>query len=791
MSSRIGEFFKIFFKITVGFILLGIVIVAGVLVYYAIELPDLNNMKMAIRVPSVEIRSSSGKVLGSYGDLYEEVVQIKDLPQHVIAAFVAIEDKRFFSHFGVDFIGLARAVYRNYISHSVVQGGSTITQQLAKNILMVEGCITYKDKSISRKIKELLLALWLEHKFSKTEIMMMYLNRVYFGAGTYGIEAAAKKHFNKHATQLNVYESALLAGSLKAPTKYNPSEHRSYANNRAMLVLKKMEEQGYIKDAKEIEKANISKIVKENNIRCDNSQYFCNYTYDQAKKILGDLDSDIVVITTFDDNKQKIAEEAVNFYYKSESKTYKFKQVAFLCIDRDGAIQAMVGGVDYQENQFNRVIQAQRFPGSAFKIMVYGAAIEYGYQLYDQISDEPVSIGSWHPKNFGWRSRGSISLLAGFSHSVNSVCIRLAQAIGLRRVSQFAKKLGITNVSEEDMSVALGTTPVTLKDLTGAYASFMDGYFIAPYCVKEIRRKSGEVIYSREEPDPIEVLDDEVLNNCRDLLHEVVQAGTGRAAKVDYDVYGKTGTNGDTDAWFMGFYDPEKYEDEGCAIGVWVGNDILHDKMTRKSTGGRIPARIAARFLKNIIQYNNKNRKNKPKINKEEEYEDEECINDNKQNTNTKQKVNKKRTGEDRNKSYMQDNNSSKSKSNSQYNNKNKITEKYNDIKSIDKNNNIKDTNKTNQNKQNEEYDDDFEEGDIDDDDEQIINDIIEGSIDNNNTINNSTNNVDNSKNKYSNRNNNMEDNINNNSTENMNNNIEQDSKSNKKLEEFLDSISN
>ena len=641
MSGKVATFFKILFRITLGFFLLGMLCTAGVLIYYANELPDLNNIKTAIRVPSVEIRSSTGKVLGNYGDLYEEVVQIKDLPQHVIAAFVAIEDKRFFTHFGVDFIGLARAIYRNYVSHRLMQGGSTITQQLAKNILIVEECITYNDRTISRKIKELLLALWLEHKFSKTEIMMMYLNRVYFGAGTYGIEAAAKKHFNKHACQLNVFEAALLAGSLKAPTKYNPSEHRSYANNRAMLVLKKMEEQGYIKNAKEIEKANVGK-VKENNIRYDNSQYFCNYAYDQAKKILGELNSDIVVITTFDDNKQKMAEEAVNFYYDTEAKNYKFSQVAFLCIDRNGAIQAMVGGADYQSNQFNRVVQAQRFPGSAFKIMVFGAALEYGYQLYDQISDEPISIGDWHPKNYGWKSRGSISLLSGFSHSVNSVSIRLAQAVGLKRVAQFAKKLGITNVSEEDLSVALGTTPVTLKDFTGAYAAFMDGYYVAPYCVLEIRKKNGEVIYSREEPEPIEVLDDEILNNCRDLLHEVVQAGTGRAANVNYDVYGKTGSNGDTDAWFMGFYDPEKYENEGCAIGIWVGNDILSDKMTKKSTGGRIPARIAARFLKNVIQYNNKNRKNNPKLNQsndteENDDDDEEIVDEKVDNKSNKQ----------------------------------------------------------------------------------------------------------------------------------------------------------
>ena len=645
MTGKVTLFFKILFEITAGFISIGILFTAGILIYYANELPDLNNIKTAIRVPSVEIQSRSGKVLGNYGDLYEEVVQIKDLPQHVIAAFVAIEDKRFFSHFGIDFIGLSRAVYRNYISHSIVQGGSTITQQLAKNILIVEGCITYKDKSISRKIKELLLALWLEHKFSKTEIMMMYLNRVYFGAGTYGIEAASKKHFNKHASQLSVYESALLAGSLKAPTKYNPSEHRSYANNRAMLVLKKMEEQGYIKDAKEIEKTNASK-VKESTIRCDNSQYFCNYAYDQAKKILGDLDSDIVVITTFDENKQKIAEEAVNYYYKNEKDKYKFSQVAFMCIDRNGAIQTMIGGINYQSNQFNRVVQAQRFPGSAFKIMIFGAALEYGYQLYDEISDEPVSIGDWHPKNYGWKSRGYISLLSGFSHSVNSVCIRLAQSVGLKRVAKFAKKLGITNVSQEDMSIALGTTPVTLKDFTGAYAAFMDGYYVAPYCIVEIRRKNGEIIYSREEPEPIEVLDDEVLNNCRDLLHEVVQAGTGRAAKVNDDIYGKTGTNGDTDAWFMGFYDPEKHEEDGCAFGVWVGNDILSDKMAKKSTGGRIPARIAARFLKNVIQYNNKNRKNNKK--EIESKKEEDINNEDNNNTNTNTNETKNETKADK-----------------------------------------------------------------------------------------------------------------------------------------------
>lgn len=627
------SFIRTFFKLTGVFFCVGCLSVSGIVIYYAKDLPDINSINTAIRSPSVEIQSYNGTTLGTFGDLHEDVVKVTSLPDHVINAFIAIEDKRFYNHFGFDIIGFSRAIYQNYIAQRVVQGGSTITQQLAKNILIGEGTISHNDRSIGRKISELLLALWIEYKFTKSEIIMMYLNRVYFGAGTYGIDAASKKYFNKPASQLNTFESAVLAGTLRAPARYNPSNHKNYAHDRAMVVLKQMEEQGYIKSAKEIEKKEAESAFSHTINKKDSSQYFCSFAYEQSKKILGELEDDIIVVTTFDDKKQRLADEATSFYLNTEGKNYKFTQISFICMDRNGAIQAMIGGSDYSATQFNRVTQAQRFPGSAFKIFVYGAAIEYGYQIYDQISDAPISIGNWHPGNFGWRTRGSISLIDAFTYSVNSPCIRLAKSIGLSRVSQFAKKLGITNVSEQDLSIALGTTPVTLKDITAAFASFMDGYEVVPYCVIEIRKKDGTILYSREKPTPVDVLDSEVLNNCRELLRSVVQRGSGRAANVNDEIYGKTGSNGDTDAWFIGFYDPyddtdetdedndnentEKF-DKGLAFGVWVGNDSLQDKMTAKSTGGRIPTRVIARFLKNYFKEVEKSETSKVDISDEE-----------------------------------------------------------------------------------------------------------------------------------------------------------------------------
>ncbi|MDR1609697.1 MAG: transglycosylase domain-containing protein [Holosporales bacterium] len=583
----------------------GCIVVAVTLMYFAGTLPDLTNLKTAVRIPAVSVQTYDGKVIGSYGDLYEDVVTVEELPKHVPLAFMAVEDKRFFQHFGIDFVGFFRAIYQNYVAHRVVQGGSTITQQLAKNILITEGAVTHHDRSISRKVRELLLAFWLEHRFTKSEILMMYLNRVYFGAGTYGIDAASRKYFNKSAKQLSIFEAAILAGLLKAPSKYNPSNHPNYAHERAMVVLQAMEGQGLIKSAKEIETEQPTKALSGDTSKIRNQQYFCDFVYEQAKKLLGgEIEDDIVVITTFDERKQEIAEEAVSYYIETEGKNYNFSQAAFICMARDGAIQAMIGGNGYSATQFNRATAASRLPGSAFKLFIYGAALEYGYQLTDMISDRPVSIAGWNPKNYKWQSRGEVSVLDGFTFSVNAVSIRLAQSVGLRSVSKFASKLGIFDVSVNDMSVALGTTPVTLKDLTAAYTSFMDGMPIWAYCVTEIRTRTGEVLFRKSDGITSHVIDDEVLGAGRKLLRNVVQNGTGRAANANEHVYAKTGTNGDSDAWFIGFYDPPNKK-AGCSLGIWIGNDLASQRMAFNSTGGRIPARIARRFIDNVVKVSN------------------------------------------------------------------------------------------------------------------------------------------------------------------------------------------
>lgn len=597
------------FRYMVHLFLCGTAILFCIICYFAKDLPDLHNLKTAIRSPSVTIQTYDGEIIGSYGDLYEEVVMTKDLPRHVPVAFMSIEDKRFLHHFGIDFIGFFRAAYQNFVSGRVVQGGSTLTQQLAKNILIGEGLVTHYDRSIARKVKELLLSIWLEYKFNKSQIMMMYLNRVYFGAGTYGIDAASRKYFGKSAKQLGVYESAVLAGILKAPSKYSPSTHANQAKERAFVVLKAMEEQGFIKDAKKLEKEERDKVFGKKQNSQDGNMYFCDFVYDQAKKILGGIEDDIIIVSTFDSTKQKAAEESIKYYMETEAQRYKLSQMAMIVVGRDGKVEAIVGGTGYNLTQFNRATQALRMPGSAFKIFVYGAALEYGYQLDDMISDKPITIGNWTAKNYKWKERGPISILDGFTYSVNSVCIRLAQQIGINRVAAFANKLGIGDISSNDMSVAIGTTALTLKDLTCAYTTFIDGLPIWSYGILEIRSKNGDVLYAHNQTKKKKIIDNETLLNCRRLLRSVVEKGTGRATNINPYIYGKTGSNGDFDAWFIGFYDPKDPNISSFSIGVWCGNDNNRSPMTHDSTGGRVPTRVAARFLKNILSQERKEKK--------------------------------------------------------------------------------------------------------------------------------------------------------------------------------------
>jgi penicillin-binding protein 1A len=586
-----------------------------IVVYIAKDIPDVNDLKTNVRNPSIEIQTYDGQIIGSSGDLYEDVVSVEDLPAHVPQAFMAIEDRRFLYHFGLDIVGFVRALYQNYISGQIVQGGSTITQQLAKNILVLEGMVTHYDRSISRKIKELVLAFWLERKFSKSQIMMMYLNRVYFGAGAYGIDAASKKYFNKSAKNINTFEAAVLAGLLKAPSKYSPFGNFDIAKDRAKTVLLAMENQGYITDANEILKSEsaiyegFGKIFERKKL--NSYMFFCDYIYDQARRILGDITEDIVVVSTFNPRFQQEAEKAIETQLKKDGELYKISQAAFVCLGKDGAILAMVGGRSYTSTQFNRVTQAYRQMGSAFKVFVYGAALEFGYQVYDMISDAPINVAGWRPSNYKWRTRGSVSVLDAFTHSVNSVTIRLAQSVGLKRIANFCAKVGIEDVSTTDLSVAIGSGTTSLLSLTAAYGTFIDGNPVWSYGIIEIRSKTGEILYQREKVRSKKIIDNEVLKNLQTILRAVIERGTGRAANVFSNIYGKTGTNGDTDAWFISFAKNEP-KDRSYIIGVWCGNDSMKDKMAQNSTGGRVPTRIGAAFYKGVAAKENKEKEDEP-----------------------------------------------------------------------------------------------------------------------------------------------------------------------------------
>ncbi len=578
--------------------------VVAIFLYFSQDLPDFNKLKNEVRSPAITIVDKENNVIATYGDLYGEVLNTEQLPHYVYNAFVAIEDKRFFKHHGIDPLGIIRAIYSNYLRGGVAQGGSTITQQLAKNILILEGKIKYNNKSIARKIREVIIALWLESKFNKREIMTMYLNRSYFGSGTYGIDAASKKFFNKSARHLTLFESAILAGSLQSPSRYNIISNKYSTFNRAQVVLKCMEEQGMLQDYQRVYQDGVCQFEEDSLIRdktTHNIMYFADYAYKQAKNILGTINEDIVIVTTINRDAQDALEMAVEHYYKQKSGSMKFKQVAAASYDRHGALLAMVGGIDYLKSQFNRAYQAKRLIGSICKIFVYGAALNSGYKFDDMISDEPPQFDGWSPANYKWDSKGEISLLEGFRYSVNAVSIRLTQDIGISKVVSFAKLFGI-DMNKHDLTVALGTTDSNICDILAAYTSFMDGMKVKPYAVSEIKRASdGGILYQRGERVHHRIIDDELLQSCRTLLRDVIANGTGYLFNTNKYTYGKTGTNSGCDAWFFGFYDPPASPDCGFSVGVWVGNDDINDHMSAASLGGNVPTLIARMFTGSMI----------------------------------------------------------------------------------------------------------------------------------------------------------------------------------------------
>lgn len=557
----------------------GFIAVGSVLVYYGIGLPKLIDTAALSRKPSVSILAEDGTVIARFGETTGNMVKVEELPAYVPQAVIAVEDRRFYSHFGVDPIGLLRAMYINFRAGHVVQGGSTLTQQLAKNLFLSP------ERSIGRKIQEAMLAIWLEHKFTKNEILTAYLNRVYLGAGAYGVDAAARVYYNKQARELNLKEAATIAGLLRAPSRYSPSSNPNLAEARAQTVLDTMVDAGFLSEQQlRAMRASVPPPRRRPGGN-DYGRYFADWILDQVEDYVGTDHGDIVVQTTLRPALQRAAESAVQTGV-AEGRDKSVGNGAAIILSPDGAVRAMVGGTDYQSSQFNRAVQALRQPGSSFKPVIYLTALQTaGYTPDTLVEDAPLQIANYAPDNYGGDYAGWIPMREALAKSLNTVAVRLLQDVGITEAQNIARRLGEPTPATAGLSYALGTSEVSLLQHTAAYASFANGgYAVRPYAIHMIRAQDGALLWRRTASQPDLVIPAEPLAMLVDMMKGVTQFGTGTAAALpDHVTAGKTGTSQDfRDAWFMGFT-------ADYVGGVWMGND--DNKPMKRVTGGSLPAR--------------------------------------------------------------------------------------------------------------------------------------------------------------------------------------------------------
>jgi penicillin-binding protein 1A len=562
-------------------VLWGAVAVAAAVAYFALTLPDTSRLAVAERRPNVTILADDGSVIARLGDLFGQPLALKEMSPYLPRAVIATEDRRFYSHFGIDPIGMVRAAVSDLRAGHVVQGGSTITQQLAKILFLTS------ERSLTRKVRETLLALWLEHRFTKDQILEIYLNRVYLGAGAYGVDAAAHRYFDKSAKELTLFESAVIAGLLKAPTRFSPAHDRAAADARAAQVLDNMVEAGFISRSQAAaagkEGAPVAAIGRPG------SRYFADWIADQIRDFAG-TDRDLIVHTTLDPAMQQAAQAAVDEVLAHYGARDRASQGALVAMTPDGAVRAMVGGRDYAQSQFNRATQAQRQPGSAFKPFVYLAGLETGLRPGDRFVDRPIRIGNWQPHDYLNRYQGEMTLADGLAQSINTIAVQVAERAGIGRVIATANRLGITSALPHDASIALGTGDVNLLELVSAYAPFANGGAgVLAYGIGEIRDSDGRVVYRRSGSGPGPVVAPELVGMMNDMLQGVIAHGTGRAAALPRPAAGKTGTTQDyRDAWFIGYT-------TDLVAGVWFGND--DDAPMRRVTGGTLPALAWRQFM--------------------------------------------------------------------------------------------------------------------------------------------------------------------------------------------------
>jgi penicillin-binding protein 1A len=551
------------------------------LIYYTVAFPHPLSLRNKERAPVIRILARDGSVLAERGTA-ADYMPIDLLPRHVQGAVVATEDRRFFEHYGLDPVGLVRAFFTNIRAGRFAQGGSTLTQQLAKNLFLSP------DRTISRKFEELGLALWLELRLSKKDILELYLNRVYFGGGAYGIEAASQRYFDKSARELTIAEAALIAGLLKAPSKYSPAASPGAARARSRVVLSKMLEAGVISPEDERKALEERIVFYEPKTQKDTSgvNYAVDFVLERLPQLLGGGHAEVVVETTLDAGLQRRANEIVSAALAKQGTALGVSQAAVAILDTDGGIRALVGGRNYAESQFNRAVKARRQPGSAFKPFVYLAALEAGMTPDTVTYDLPLSIDGWAPRNDNGQYVGEITLRKALAQSVNTVAVRLNQSVGPTKTVKAARRLGIKSDLRDGASLPLGTSEVSLLEMTGAYGVFGNGgTSIEPHAIRRVRMSSGRVLFARELPRTEQIVDPLIVGAMNDMLNYALVSGTGkRAGLANHPAAGKTGTTQDfRDAWFIGYTGH-------LTAGVWIGND--NGKAMNRAMGGGLPAEI-------------------------------------------------------------------------------------------------------------------------------------------------------------------------------------------------------
>ncbi|MBQ9271532.1 MAG: PBP1A family penicillin-binding protein [Alphaproteobacteria bacterium] len=551
--------------------------ICGYVFYCYLTMPNMQKAVAQTRQPSTVIMAENGNDIAKFGNVYAQVIYPDKLPKNLTNAIIAIEDHRFYKHFGFDIFGFTRAMFTNVFRKRYAQGASTITQQVAKNIFLTP------NKTVKRKVQELILSLWLERKFSKEQIMALYLNRVYFGSGNYGAAAAANWYFNKSVYDINVREAAILAGMLKAPNRYNPILKRDNALKRANVVLQNMKKYKFL-NATEYQEALNLPVSNGQQYRVTGGKHFAQYVYDEVNAFIGERTEDIVVMTTLDQKLQETAEKILrNKIYSAKDKNVS--EGAVIILDKTGAVKAMVGGVDYNRSQFNRATQARRQAGSAFKPFVYLTALQIGFTPASIIEDKAITIGKWKPENYTKRYYGNVSLTYALAQSLNAATVRLSRELYLKDVAANAHKMGLTTDLSLTPSMVLGTNAVKVIDMATAYATIANGgYKIWPHTINEVATADGRQLYVRDADKPVQILKTNDVLNLTQMLESVINQGTGHKAKLPIFAAGKTGTTQNyRDAWFIGW--TNKY-----IAAVWVGND--NDKPMNKVGGGSLPAEI-------------------------------------------------------------------------------------------------------------------------------------------------------------------------------------------------------